>query len=124
MVFMVIILKVLKTIPWEKVDIEVMTIESNHFGEVSSGSDREIQDFLESKGYVLFHTVGIDQVYIRKDLYEGKYKPDMEKLEQFYRDERKNCRIFTNQEKFFNLINEVYPPPFSNKLSNSMEGKV
>ena len=101
-----------------------MTIESNHFGEVTNGGESEIQKFLESKGYVYFHMVGIDQVYIRKDLYEGKYKPDMKKLEQFYKEERKNCRIFTNQEKFFNLLNEVFPPPFSNKLSSSMEGKL
>ena len=36
--------KVLKSIPWDKVDIEVLTIESNHMGEVFPGSqvNREI----------------------------------------------------------------------------------
>ena len=55
----------LKTIPWEKVDIEVLTIESNHFQEVSEGNEEDVQEYLLQKGYIFFHTVGIDQVYIR-----------------------------------------------------------
>ena len=52
--------KVLQTIPWDKVDIEVMTIETNHAGEVFPGSKQEIRDYLEDKGYVYAHTVGKD----------------------------------------------------------------
>ena len=50
--------QVLKSIPWEKVDIEVITIETNHAGEVFEGTREEIKDFLEHKGFVLVHTVG------------------------------------------------------------------
>ena len=51
-------LQVLKTIPWEKVDIEVLTIETNHAGEVFEGTRDDIKEFLEDKGYVLVNTVG------------------------------------------------------------------
>ena len=50
--------QVLKSIPWEKVDIEVITIETNHAGEVFEGTREEIKDFLVHKGFVLVHTVG------------------------------------------------------------------
>ena len=78
-------MKVLKTIPWDKVDIEVLSIESNHFGEISEGSEEDIQNYMQDQGYVYFHTVGIDQIYIRQDLFNGKYKPDLRKLDEFYR---------------------------------------
>jgi hypothetical protein len=48
----------LKTSPWEKVDIEVITIEKNHAGEVFEGTREEIIDFLEHRGFVLVHTLG------------------------------------------------------------------
>ena len=51
-------LQVLKTIPWEKVDIGVLTIETNHAGEVFEGTRGDIKEFLEDKGYVLVNTVG------------------------------------------------------------------
>jgi len=74
---------VLQTIPWDKVDIEVMTIETNHAGEIFPGTKQEIRDYLADKGYVYARTVEIDDVFIRKDLYEGKYKPDPEKEVEF-----------------------------------------
>ena len=48
----------LKTIPWDKVDIEVMAIETNHAGEIFPGTKQEIRDYLADKGYVYAHTVG------------------------------------------------------------------
>ena len=90
----------MKTIPWEKVDIEVITIETNHAGEVFEGTRKEITEFLEDKGYILVYTVGtkdilsfhinilllfsaIDDVFVRKDLYDGKYSPDMDAWAEF-----------------------------------------
>jgi len=52
-------LSVLKTIPWESVDIQVMTIETDLIGKsgVSGGSQKEARQFLISKGYSIFqHT--------------------------------------------------------------------
>jgi len=50
-------LSVLKTLPWEKVDIEIMTVETDLVGEtgISGGSQQEIRDYIISKGYKFFH---------------------------------------------------------------------
>ena len=96
--------QVLKTIPWEKVDIEVLTVEMNHAGELTEGGESDIRNFLAQKGYVYFHTVGLDDVFIRKDLYEGKYQPDMQKLEEFYRVTRSNCKVMSSLEVFLKEI--------------------
>jgi len=69
---------VLKTIPWDKVDIEVISLETNHVGEVFPGSQREVREYLEERGYVMAATVEIDDIFVRRDLYEGKYSPDPE----------------------------------------------
>ena len=99
-------LQVLKTIPWEKVDIEVLTVEVTHAGEIAEGSEKDIRDYLEEQGYIYFHTLGHDEVYIREDLYHGKYNPDLEKLEQFYKDIQHTCRVYSRQENFLNLFND------------------
>ena len=73
-----------QTLPWDKLDIEVMTIETAHAGEVFPGSTEDIRQFLRELGYVLVYTVaGLDDVFVRRDLYEGKYAPDLEKQKQF-----------------------------------------
>jgi len=69
---------VLQTIPWDKVDIEVISLETNHVGEVFPGSQREVREYLEERGYVMAATVEIDDIFVRRDLYEGKYSPDPE----------------------------------------------
>jgi len=74
---------VLQTIPWDKVDIEVLTVETNHAGEVFPGSKEEIRNYLADQGYVYVYTVEIDDVFVRKDLYEGKYAPDMQAWKKF-----------------------------------------
>ena len=77
-------LLVLQTLPWDKLDIEVMTIETAHAGEVFPGSTEDIRQFLRDRGYVLVYTVaGLDDVFVRRDLYEGKYAPDLEQQRLF-----------------------------------------
>jgi len=84
-------LQVLKSIPWDKVDIEVLTVESNHMGEVFPGSQDELREYMKEQGYVLAYTVVIDDVFIRKDLYEGKYKPDSRMIERFEEKYSRMC---------------------------------
>ena len=72
-------LMVLQTLPWDELDIEVMSIETAHAGEVFPGSTEDIRQFLREQGYVLVYTVaGLDDVFVRRDLFEGKYAPDLE----------------------------------------------
>ena len=49
--------KVLKTVPWDKVDIEVLLIELIHAGSNFEGSRDDIHQFLLSKSYVYLGTI-------------------------------------------------------------------
>ena len=49
---------VLMTLPWNKVDIEVILVELIHAGEVHQGSRYEIHQFLQSKSYTYLGTIG------------------------------------------------------------------
>jgi len=64
---------VLKTVPWDKVDIEVLLIELIHAGSHFKGSREEIHQFLLSKNYVYLGTISVDDVFVRKDLLKSKY---------------------------------------------------
>ena len=44
-------LQILKSIPFEKVDIKVLDIEHKHMGDIFPGSFQELKAFLELKGY-------------------------------------------------------------------------
>ena len=45
-------LLVLQTIPWDLVDVEVITVETRHAGELFPGTRRDIINYLASQGYV------------------------------------------------------------------------
>ena len=47
----------LKTIPWDKVDIEVLLIELIHAGNQNKGSREDVHQFLFSKKYVYLGTI-------------------------------------------------------------------
>ena len=73
----------------------MITVETEHAGEVFPGSREDIRQYLEDQGYVhvynlagkifstkmkyfyLAHHVSVDDVFVRKDLYDGKYAPDL-----------------------------------------------
>jgi hypothetical protein len=46
--------QILQSIPWDKVDIEVMTIESHFLGIRSPGTLEDLVHYLETKGYQHF----------------------------------------------------------------------
>ena len=67
----------LRTIPWDKVDIEVLTVETDLAGKVLEGSRQEIIDLMESAGYTRFdHRNNInpvtgmpqDDLFVRSDV--------------------------------------------------------
>ena len=49
--------EVLKSVPWDKVDIEVLLIELIHAGTHFKGSREEIHKFLSSKSYVYLGSI-------------------------------------------------------------------
>lgn len=60
-------LQVLRTVPWDKVDIRVLDIEMAHAGEIFDGSQAEIRQLLADNGYRLADRVNIDDLYVKAD---------------------------------------------------------
>lgn len=63
-------LQVLETIPFDKVDIQVLDIEMNHVGEVFEGSRNDIRNLLLKNGYKLWEKLSIDEVFVKEDFYQ------------------------------------------------------
>ena len=66
-------LQVLKTVPWDKVDIWVISVETHLAGEVFPGSREDIIHYMESVGYIMENTwkngeMTKDDLFIRKDI--------------------------------------------------------
>ena len=60
-------LPILKTIPFDKVDIKVLDIEIKNAGQIFPGSYREITKFMYSQGYEFFTQVSdVDAIYVKK----------------------------------------------------------
>ena len=92
--------KVLKSLPWDKVDIEVMLIELHMAGKVFPGTRHEVHLFLDDKGYdycgtvgrwnkslsyqiMHFSSSGVDDIFIQKSLSQDIYKFDRQKALEF-----------------------------------------
>jgi len=59
-------MQVLKTIPYDKVDISVLMIEVEHLGEIFEGDNDTLRQFLHEKGYVFYRRLNIDDIYIKQ----------------------------------------------------------
>ena len=60
-------LPILKTIPFDKVDIKVLDIEVKHAGQIFPGSKNEIIKFMYSKGYdFLTYVSDADAIFVKK----------------------------------------------------------
>ena len=60
-------LQVLKTIPWDKVNIRVMLIEVNHIGAIFQGSLKALSQLLKKNGFKFFRSTNIDDIYVKRD---------------------------------------------------------
>ena len=58
--------QVLKTIPWNLVNINVLGIETEHAGKVFEGSEEDILKYLRSVGYRKTAKVGHDDFFMKK----------------------------------------------------------
>ena len=59
---------VLKTLPWNEINITLFTIEINHAGETFPGSKEEIRHFMKKNGYEHLETVVIDDIFYKEKL--------------------------------------------------------
>ena len=59
--------QILKTIPFDKVDIKVIDVEVNHAGEIFPGSFQDINQYLNSKGYALHSIISNqDAIFVQE----------------------------------------------------------
>ena len=70
---------VLNTIPWEKVNMTLLSIETNHAGDIFPGSRKDIEQFLDDKGFELVETAEIDDFFLNKMYNKKKTRKIKEK---------------------------------------------
>ena len=49
--------EVFKTLPWDKVDIEVILVELSHAGKLFEGTREDVHEYLKEKGYTYLGTI-------------------------------------------------------------------
>lgn len=54
---------VLKTLPWDQVNMTLIDVEVNHAGVIFPGTRQEIQTFLASKNFSLIDHLGVDDFF-------------------------------------------------------------
>ena len=59
---------ILQTLPWDKINVTSLTVETVHAGDIFPGSQDDIRHFMQQKGYDLVEALHIDDVFYRKDL--------------------------------------------------------
>ena len=57
--------QVLKTIPWDKVDIRALSVETQFAGDVLGGSREDIVELLTSVGFSHFGSLARDDIFVR-----------------------------------------------------------
>lgn len=59
-------MQVLRTVPWDRVTIQVVCVEHRHVPE----GGQALKFFLQERGYALHSALGDDFIFVRKDLSE------------------------------------------------------
>ena len=60
-------LPVLKTLPWDKINMTLIDVEVNHAGVIFPGTREDIQTFISSHNYPYTKSVHIDDIFYNKD---------------------------------------------------------
>ena len=60
-------LPVLKTLPWDKINMTLLDVEVNHAGVIFPGTQNDIRNFLSSQNYPYTKTVEIDDIFYNKN---------------------------------------------------------
>ena len=59
---------ILKTVPWNQVNVTLFSVEINHAGKIFPGSRLDIQEFMKSQGYHFEQTIKIDDIFYKKEI--------------------------------------------------------
>jgi hypothetical protein len=54
--------EVVRSLPWSKVDISVISLENNHLLNY-----RELVNFMKRSGYIVNRTVEFDTIFVKRD---------------------------------------------------------
>ena len=67
-------MQVLKSIPFDKVDISVIMIEMSHLGEIFDGDNDTLRRFLNDNGYIFYRRMSQDDIYVKKSFLDNLLK--------------------------------------------------
>ena len=59
-------LPILRAIPWDKININAVSIETNSIGEVFPGTMHGLRTLMYKNGYKLYQKTSIDELYVKK----------------------------------------------------------
>ena len=59
---------ILKTVPWNQVNVTLFSVEINHAGKIFPESRVDIQEFMKKQGYKFHSTVVIDDIFYKKEI--------------------------------------------------------
>ena len=65
---------VLKTIPWNKIDIKVVIIEVNHLGKIFEDTNDDLDQLMRDNGYKFFSEIHINHIYVKNDFVPKRLK--------------------------------------------------
>jgi hypothetical protein len=75
-------LPVLRSIPWDKVDIKVIIIEVNYLGKIFEAANDDLVKLMTDNGYKFFSEIHINHVYVKNDFVperlKSNFKPFLE----------------------------------------------
>ena len=57
---------IIRTIPFDKVDIKIMGIESPHLGKLYPGTFQELTKYLSDQGYDYLKNIAADAIFIKR----------------------------------------------------------
>ena len=92
---------------WSLILLQVISVETEHAGKVFPGSREDIRDYMVEQGYVLVYTVNIDDVFVRKDLHDGKYAPDLEMYDKLMSNMAKFSSFWNIEDEVSNKKDEL-----------------
>ena len=84
--------KVLKSLPWSKVDIRAISVETQFAGEVMEGDREDIIKLLTGEGYTHLDTIARDDIFVKLDHGQKTWKPRGEDILQ--RQSTRQCNYF------------------------------
>ena len=59
---------VLQTLPWNRINVTLLTVEVNHAGVIFPGNSEDIQNFMKGQGYDHLGKIHIDDVFYLANL--------------------------------------------------------